>query len=456
MATHTATPGTGKNLDLLNNQDWDPNQPYSIGSDIIKSYIPTAGGISVAGGIPIANVGDNVTAFPPPDFIDVQGHAPSHFTDLTNAGPWVLATLRVDDVVQATRAFPTRGEAIQVRDYITLDIFGQPRALAVLRALDFATLSKSHSFSVSERVYVYDYIQLIVEGVLTEVLDVNDVVSAVFIASNTVSDGVQVTDQINGQLVLNRLIAEAIKIVDVIKVARLFLATSSLTVTDTISQIAHVITNLVEAYMLVDTVSDTRVMTFVNVEELDVTDSQSTSLAMWEHITEQLFTYGLIEFDSSGTGGDEVFTFVINSMTKGVSEYTNYEFNSLSGLLAAKSDGIYSVVGSDDAGTQIDALVRTGLMDFDSNAQKQVPYAYIGLNKAGSMMLKTITDWKGNRKERWYKVSPRAVDATDTIRVNMGKGVKSRYWQFELTNFEGADFELADIELLPLQLTRRI
>jgi hypothetical protein len=40
--------------------------------------------------------------------------------------------------------------------------------------------------------------------------------------------------------------------------------------------------------------------------------------------------------------------------------------------------------------------------------------------------------------------------------VKIGKGLRSRYWQFELVNIDGADFDLDTIEFHPVLLTRRV
>ena len=52
--------------------------------------------------------------------------------------------------------------------------------------------------------------------------------------------------------------------------------------------------------------------------------------------------------------------------------------------LAANSNGIYVLTGDDSAGTDIDALIKTGLIDFGTSLEKQIPYAYIGLSKSGN------------------------------------------------------------------------
>jgi hypothetical protein len=41
-------------------------------------------------------------------------------------------------------------------------------------------------------------------------------------------------------------------------------------------------------------------------------------------------------------------------------------------------------------------------------------------------------------------------------RVDIGRGLRSNYWNFELMNREGADFEIDTIKFMPIVLERRI
>lgn len=159
---------------------------------------------------------------------------------------------------------------------------------------------------------------------------------------------------------------------------------------------------------------------------------------------------GVLDLGNAG-----LYTFVLNTENEAITQYDNYNFNSISNNMGAMSDGIYELSGEDDEGTAIAAHFKTSLMDFKSSIHKQCPYAYIGLTSDGELMLKTITEQHGKKNERWYKFN-HPKDAMDTARVQLGRGVKSRYWQYEISNISGADFDIDSIELLPLVLKRRI
>jgi len=144
-----------------------------------------------------------------------------------------------------------------------------------------------------------------------------------------------------------------------------------------------------------------------------------------------------------------------------VSEYRGYEFNSFANIggryFAATDAGLY-VLGESgqDEGAPIDAHVRTMMLDFGSAAQKRVVAAYLGYTSSGTVVLKVRSVDDGQLVEHWYEAQTLTADAPRAGYKPLGRGLKSRYWQFELANVDGADFELDKLELYPLQLSRRV
>jgi len=160
--------------------------------------------------------------------------------------------------------------------------------------------------------------------------------------------------------------------------------------------------------------------------------------------------------------GEAYIGVVMNTQNQAVTEYGNFDFNSMAYLggnkyYGAKADGIHELDGSDDAGSQIDALLSTHLMNFGSQEWKRVERAYLGLRNDGPMVLKTIVrdDATGERKEYWYELTETS-EAARIERIKVGKGLKSHLWQFELHNNEGSDFDLDSLEFVPIVLSRRV
>lgn len=306
------------------------------------------------------------------------------------------------------------------------------------------------SYSVTESFTATDLIELYIVFIITEVSSITDTPLVSASVNKLAKEIINTLDITENQIIAKHLILDAISILDNLQLNAAFIVTETMSVLDNIEVLVKTIFNIVEALKVLEVSSPSFVAVVFTKDIYDINNTVSSKAIFSNIISENINTFGTIAID------DKNYTFVINTETKGISEYNNYNFNSMSENLGATSTGIYSLIGDNDAGVPIDALIKTGLMDFGNSREKQVPYAYIGLNKEGEMLLKTIVDYKGTRKERWYAVNPKAVSSTDTVRIKMGKGVKSRFWQFELSNKNGQDFELDSIEMIALTLKRRI
>ena len=99
--------------------------------------------------------------------------------------------------------------------------------------------------------------------------------------------------------------------------------------------------------------------------------------------------------------------------------------------------------------------MRTGLWDFDIVEKKVIPECYLGYSSDGTIVLKLMAVEQGERNEYWYTLT-RTKDTEDTDRVLLPRGVRARYYQFELADVDGGDFRFDTITLYPVVLTRRI
>ena len=341
-------------------------------------------------------------------------------------------------------------EGISVEDIVTPEVFIIRKIVERLYVNDIVTTQHNGTVTITDSVLFKDRLYFLISELLTESITNTDIVSSLHINKENITEAIALTDIITSQLTMKNLLVDVITIVDLLIPYVSIVVTESITVEDSVSVIVKMITEVIDSITFTDEATAGLTLVLFASDSITLTDIVSTKQIFNLWVTEEIIVYGDIVIEG------EHYTFVMNTKTKGISEYTNYNFNSMSEGLAANSTGIYALTGDDDAGTNIDALIKTGLMDFGSNYEKQVPYAYIGLSKSGEMVLKTIVDYRGKRKEYQYTVTPRVIEATDTIRVPMGKGVKSRYWQFELSNENGSDFELDSLELIPLVLKRRI
>jgi hypothetical protein len=143
----------------------------------------------------------------------------------------------------------------------------------------------------------------------------------------------------------------------------------------------------------------------------------------------------------------ELFTWVVNQETGAPSRYENYDFDAFAQIgedyLAARGDGIYLLSGDDDSGAAIDAIATIGRTDFDEASMKRVTAAYLGLNSAGQVHLTIRTDQGISTGPYELRQSP---TASTTERAKFKRGLKSRYWEFDIQNVDGADLQVKSAE----------
>jgi len=217
----------------------------------------------------------------------------------------------------------------------------------------------------------------------------------------------------------------------------------------------HLAFNALSELLLTDTPTMTARILVAPTESLVLIDDLDTNAVFGA-----LFEEGLVMGGLLNTPEGVFEAWVVNAETKAPFQYDNFPFNSfaqVSGRYLAMSDtGLYELTGSDDAGTSINAIIKTGLTNFGSNLKKSIPRAYFGYTSDGDLLFKTITTSTGKKVEDWYRLEARTVDDTRDTRVKIGRGLLSTYWQFEIVNVDGADFDIDDIKLLPAVLKRRI
>lgn len=124
-------------------------------------------------------------------------------------------------------------------------------------------------------------------------------------------------------------------------------------------------------------------------------------------------------------------------------------YNSLSGHLGADSSGLYDCVGASDAGIAIDGYAETGKLDFKETSLKRVTDAYIGMDSDG-LLLTVTTD----NSSVAYNLP--ATTQLETVKANLARGAKGRYWQFRLDNVSGSVAKVDSVEFEVEKLSRRI
>lgn len=213
---------------------------------------------------------------------------------------------------------------------------------------------------------------------------------------------------------------------------------------------------MLEAAQAVDT---NTALVHVMQSATDIADGVTTITSAGS-LLNALLNDGVIATIRLNIGGEMFTGWVLNADTLAPSEYqfADLQFNSAckhgDRYLLAADDGIYQF--TEDAGVEtVMTYIKTGKLDFDSDLKKRVVNSYIVYASSGDMVLKVTTSEFGGLVTRNYRVAARADDTTDVRRVDIGRGIKSRYWQFELVG-DGVDCDIDEVGMLPVVLSRRI
>ncbi|MFA5346502.1 MAG: discoidin domain-containing protein [Methanoregula sp.] len=144
---------------------------------------------------------------------------------------------------------------------------------------------------------------------------------------------------------------------------------------------------------------------------------------------------------------------VMNLKNKGLTEYSNYLFNSMcrfNGVhLGATATGIYDLDSGDtDNGTLIDWNFRTGFLDMieasvNPTVKKKLKQAWLSYKSNGDIML-TVIQPDGESYE--YDLTGYEVYETG-LRVKFGKGFRTRYLAFDVSNIDGSSITLDALKL---------
>ncbi len=152
-------------------------------------------------------------------------------------------------------------------------------------------------------------------------------------------------------------------------------------------------------------------------------------------------------------------TWVMNVRKGAVTEYNNFSFNSFANFngacLACGPSGVFVLGTQDtDAGTAITGKYRTAISDLGDTAWvKRVPRIYVDGSQSGDTLFRVITTEGGTRT---YNIQWNKLSGQQQRRCPIGKGIKSRFFQFEQENVGGANFSMMSLLTYPTKLRRRI
>ena len=252
------------------------------------------------------------------------------------------------------------------------------------------------------------------------------------------------------------LVAELIATLEAYNGADAYDITEAGTLSDTYVARVEALVALLEAAQVVDTNT-----ALVHVMQL-ATDSAdgAAEITSTGSLLNALLADSVLATIRINIGGELFTGWVLNTDTLAPSEYqfADLQFNSAckhgGTYLLAADDGIYQF--TEDTGVEtVMTYIKTGKTDFGSDLKKRIVNSYMVYSASGQMVLKVTTSEFGKLVTRNYRMTPQADDTTATRRIDIGKGVTSRYWQFEVVG-DGVDCDIDEIGMLPVVLSRRI
>lgn len=290
---------------------------------------------------------------------------------------------------------------------------------------------------------------------IVEALLATDITDSVVERIAAVTEHLLSADSIDSQAELLLSIALALSIAESVGAPYLVELTEVLNALDLNVANITVAVETVEALLGTDTVGNNVTFTALAAESVTVTDIGSSTASLRIAIEEGLGLFVNIKV------GDDVFQgWVLNTATSGFSQYDNFPFNSFARVrgetFAAGEDGLFKLGGSTDDGAEIAAHVKTGLLDMGSHFMKDVKAAHVGFTSDNRMVLKVTVMNHGVKEEHWYEMIPTSSGSPRDGRVTVQRGLRSRYWQFELANADGGDFAVDDIDVMFNVLSRRL
>lgn len=144
--------------------------------------------------------------------------------------------------------------------------------------------------------------------------------------------------------------------------------------------------------------------------------------------------------------------YCVNLESKATTQYSGWDFTSVSGNYGTKADGIYSL----NATGPVSWSFSLGRTNFGAEELKHLPTAYIGV-ACDSQIEMTVdyADERGNDQTYTYLTRGSGA-ALKEQRFDVGRGIRSNWFGLSFSNSFGDDFTLASMSFAPHQSNRKI
>jgi DNA-binding beta-propeller fold protein YncE len=146
--------------------------------------------------------------------------------------------------------------------------------------------------------------------------------------------------------------------------------------------------------------------------------------------------------------GSNFVTIVLNTDNFAVTEYNNYNFDSIAELegkyYAVGPNGLVRLDGSNDNGTKIQGTVRFAQIDLHKRVVSRLVDAYLSGHVSGKVAVRIIQESQG---DYLYMIED-VIGKLKAYRVKAPKNMRDRYVSYEISNVDGAEIEIEELSVI--------
>jgi NHL repeat len=146
--------------------------------------------------------------------------------------------------------------------------------------------------------------------------------------------------------------------------------------------------------------------------------------------------------------GNNFVTIVLNTDNFAVTEYNNYNFDSIAELegkyYAVGPSGLVRLDGSDDAGTKIQGIVRFSQIDLHKKVVSRIVDAYLSGEISGKVSVRIVQE---SQDDYLYFIED-VIGKLKAYRVKAPKNMRDRFASYEISNVDGASIEIEELSVI--------
>lgn len=331
--------------------------------------------------------------------------------------------------------------------------------LAVLEQFVGATLAQTMVNQViaqGESLSIKTKLTLVLEALAVDTAAFQEVVAGVPVATIAMVDALQLAGAAQGSVSAMAILSDLVAMATAVASVQEAEATDAAAMAETVEGLARTLESVISTAVFSDTVQGLAVFTVLVPEAMQVATVTEALAIRVAEVADTLPLAVSFEFD-----GVPYVGLSMNAATKGITEYDSFDYNSLAWfngkLYAAGAAGLYRHDADTDAGEPINAYLRTAMQRIAGGKASRISDAYLGFRGDGSMQLKVVVNDNAGRKVGYvYDLVSAPAGAPQAGRFKVGRGLKSVYMAFELSNAAGSDFAIDVLEIRPLVLDRRL